>query len=130
MADLEFDVAVRRSEPITFTLGGSNVLLKPEVPAKADDPGKPEKRGKDDHVYNFDPPKSAVMLMPVLEQGDGNGGVAMTKSTFDWLGQGLSQEDNDRILNRLKDPKDDLDIDTLSTVIEALSSRVAARPTT
>jgi hypothetical protein len=130
MADLEFDVAVRRSEPITFTLGGANALLRAAVEAKGEDPGKPEKRGVDDHVYSFDPPKSAVMLMPVLENGDGNGGIAMTKATFDWLGQGMSKEDNDRILARLKDPKDDLDVDTLSNVVEALSSKVAGRPTT
>jgi hypothetical protein len=54
----------------------------------------------------------------------------MTKSTFDWLGQGLSDEDNERVIRRLRDPKDDLDVDTLSTVVERLSEKVAARPTT
>lgn len=130
MSDLEFDVAVRRAEPITFKLGGSSTLLEPEVPAKGDEPGKPEVRGKDDHEYTFTPPKSAVMLMPVLEASDGNMGVSMTKSTFDWLGQGLSEADNDRVIKRLRDPKDDLDVDTLSNVVEKLSEKVAGRPTT
>jgi hypothetical protein len=106
MSDLEFDVAVRRAEPITFKLGG------------------------DDHEYKFTPPKSAVMLMPVLAATDGNMGVNMTKSTFDWLGQGLSESDNEHMIARLRDPEDDLDIDTLSTVVEKLSEKVAARPTT
>jgi hypothetical protein len=130
MADIEFDVAVRRSEPITFTLGGKSALLEEAVPERDDEPARDEVRGKDDHVFTFNPPKSAIMLMPVLEATDGNMGVGMTKATFDWLGEGLSKEDNERILRRLKDKADDLDVDTLSTVVEKLSEKVAARPTT
>jgi hypothetical protein len=138
MADMEFDVAKRRNEPITFTLGGE-MLLEPgedEVVAIGDGDGKaakPEVRGKDDHVYHFEPPKSAVMLMPILEvdttNGTGSVGVDMTKATFDWLGQGLSLEDRTRVINRLRDPKDDLDVDSLSDVVQGLSARVAGRPT-
>ena len=115
MADLEFQIAERRTEPITFTLGG------------------------DPYVYTFTPPKQAVMMMPVLMHESGqNGGAAsdasvglgLTRSTFDWLGQGLNEADNDYLLARLKNPEDSLDVPTLTEVVEKLSEQVGARPTT
>lgn len=140
MADMEFDVAKRRSEPITFTLGGDNALLekgysKAVAVHGGDGPTEvevPEVRGVDSHVYTFDPPKSAVMLMPILEvgyEGTGSTGVDMTKATFDWLGQGLNEVDRTRVISRLRDPKDDLDVDSLSDVVQGLSAKVAGRPT-
>lgn len=110
MADLEFDVAKRRTEPITFTLG-------------------------DDHVYSFIPPKSAIMMMPILSPessllSNDEQKLELTKATFDWLGKGLSDEDNALLLARLRDPEDDLDADLLGEVVGKLSEKVAARPTT
>lgn len=138
MADLEFDVAVRSTQPITFTLGGQNALLHEAteaVPATDSTPeqaARPEVRGKDDHVYTFNPPKNAVMMMPIMEpsKDTAEGNLALTRATFDWLGAGLSEADNDRIKKRLRDAKDDLDVDDLGKVVEALSSRVSGRPTT
>jgi hypothetical protein len=130
MSDLEFDIAVRRAEPITFRLGGE-MLLEPEQPPNDEHPeGVPARRGRDEHEYVFTPPKSAIMLMPVLESSGGNLGVNLTKATFDWLGEGLSEYENERIKARLKDRHDDLDVSTLEKVVEALTERVAARPTT
>ena len=126
MSDLEFDVAVRRSEPITFTLkGAATALLEPGD----EDSARPEVRGVDDHEYVFNPPKTAVMIMPLMNGGDASG-LALTRATFDWLGEGLSKEDNDRLLARLRDIKDDLDTSTVEKVIEKLTERVAGRPTT
>ena len=115
MADLEFEVAPRRTTPVTFSLG-----LEPGQSA-----------GDEPHVYTFIPPKSALMLMPVLapELAGDSQGLAMTKATFDWLGEGLSKEDNERIQRRLKDPKDGLDIDLLSEVIQKLTEKNTGRPT-
>jgi len=62
--------------------------------------------------------------------GDEVNGMAITQATFNWLGEGLTEEENVRVRDRLKDPEDDLDIDQLSDVILKLSERVAARPTT
>lgn len=115
MADLEFTVAKRRKQTITFTLGvepGDKVTKEAE------------------HVYSFTPPKSALMMMPIIAPDGGNSELGMTKATFDWLGSGLSEEDNERIKKRLRDPKDDLDVDTLSDVIKGLSEKVSGRPTT
>lgn len=130
MADLEFDIAKRRTEPITFTLGGEMLLEPAKEPDEHNPEGTPERRGRDEHEYVFTPPKSAVMLMPVLEKGTGNLGVNLTKSTFDWLGEGLSDMENERIKARLKDRNDDLDVSTLEKIVEALTEKVAARPTT
>ena len=108
MADMEFAVAKRRKDPITFSLGD------------------------DEHTYTFNPPKAALMLMPILAPEEGaNEGMGMTKATFDWLGSGLSEEDNAHILARLNDDGDDLDVDTLSEVIQKLAEKAASgRPTT
>lgn len=106
MSDLEFEVAKRRKEPITFRLG------------------------EDDHEYVFTPPKSAIMLMPLIDPSENNNGLEMTKATFDWLGDGLSEEDNKRIQDRLRDRDDDLDIELLSEVIQKLGEKINGdRPT-
>lgn len=105
MSDLEFEVAKRDLRPITFKLG-------------------------DDHEYVFTPPKTAAMLMPILDPSGEDLGMDLTRATFDWLGDGLSDEDNDLILERLRDPADDLDSDTLTAVVTALSEKVSGRPTT
>lgn len=139
MADLEFAVAKRNNKPITFTLGGE-ALLQDAVPAiEADKEAGieavaeiPAIYGQDDHEYKFNPPKNAVMLMPIFDRDkdDDEMGIGLTRSTFDWLGDGLSEDDNQRILRRLRDSKDDLDTDTLNQVIEGLSEQVGGRPTT
>lgn len=146
MADMEFTVAKRRSNPITFKIGGDNVLLEKaysktvvvrddEGGSREEDQEVAEVRGTSDRTYTFNPPKNAVMLMPILEMGTGDdgmgsAGVDMTKATFDWMGQGLNQEDREHVIARLKDPKDDLDVDALSEIVQGLSARVAGRPTT
>lgn len=130
MSDLEFDIAKRRTEPITFRLGGEMLISPAKDPSEEHPDGVPAVRGADDHEYVFTPPKSAIMLMPVLDGAGGNLGVNLTKSTFDWLGEGLSDFENDRLKARLRDKEDDLDVSTLEKVVEALTEKVAARPTT
>jgi hypothetical protein len=103
VSDLAFKVAKRRKDPVTFTLEG------------------------DDHEYTFVPPKTADMVLPMLDADDELGAA---KAGFGWLDDGLSKEDQDRITARLKDHDDDLDISTLEDIIEALVERVSARPTT
>lgn len=108
MADIEFEVAKKRRQPLTFTLEG------------------------EDYEYTFTPPKAAVMMLPIMEKQDNDAmtGIALTRATFDWLGAGLSEEDNERIINRLKDPKDDLDSDDLGNLVQKISEKVGSRPTT
>jgi hypothetical protein len=103
MADLSFKVATRRVEPVTFDLS------------------------PDPHEYSFVPPKQADMVLPML---GAESDLVAAKAAFEWLDNGLSEEDQDRISKRLKDPKDDLDIDTIEEVVTALVEQVSGRPTT
>ena len=110
-------------------------------------------------TYHFLAPKSAMMVLPVLEDSDDQS--ATLRAIFDWLGMGLNRWDwqntqaaevtteggaavvvpkdmpegwvgdqVQRIERRLKDDNDDLDIDSLSEVIQGLTEKVADRPTT
>lgn len=105
MSDLEFQVARRRKQPITFK-------LNPEP-----------------HEYVFTPPKTAIMVLPIIDSSD-TGEIELTRASFDWLADGLSEEDELRIFNRLRDPEDDLDVDTIQEVVTKLGEKVTARPTT
>jgi len=121
----------------------------------------PEEEGTADRdgPYHFLAPKSAMMVLPVLEDSEDQS--ATLRGIFDWLGMGLNRwdwantqaaavttEDGaavvvpqempkewqgpqvQRIEKRLRDDKDDLDIDSLSEVIKGLTEKVADRPTT
>lgn len=99
---LAFKTAKRRKDPIPFDLDGEE--------------------------YTFTPPKNAMMVLPMIEENSGD--AEALRGMFDWLGAGLSQEEADRILERLKDPQDDLDFDTVAEVIEGLMEEIGGRPTT
>ena len=76
MSDLTFRTARRRTEPITFTVEG------------------------DDYVYNFMPPKTAAMVLPMLDNAEN--GLMATKAAFEWLDKGLSPEDQERIFDEFQ----------------------------
>jgi hypothetical protein len=102
--DLSFKVAKRRREPITFDLEGS------------------------DHVYTFDAPKQAFLVLPMIGAEDD---LNAAKAAFEWLDKGLSEEDRAHLEARFRDPEDDLDVDVLEDVIEKLVERAGGgRPTT
>lgn len=115
-ADIRFSVKKRRPKTTSFTLGGQFVNADGQLES-------------DDHVYVFTQPKTAVMMAPLIDHTTKDMDVALTKSTFDWLGAGLSPEDNERILNRLYDSNDDLDSDDLMGVVQRLGEYLAERPT-
>lgn len=99
----EFTTAKRKAKPITFTLDGDE--------------------------YTFTPPKTAEMVLPIMEtQGDQD--VAALKAQFDWLGNGLPDDQHQRLVSRLKDPEDDLDFDQIENVLGWVTKQVAGRPTT
>lgn len=99
MTKLSFTTAKRRVKPIVFELDGDE--------------------------YSFKPPKTAGVALATLDGDD----TTATKAVFDWLGAGLSDEQHDLLIGRLKDPKDDLDLDTLSEIVKALIEQVSGRPT-
>jgi hypothetical protein len=133
MADLDFDIPQRSAEQHTFSL--------------------PSRDRTEKERYTFLAPKSAVLTMPVLAvdvTNDRQSGQASTKALFDWLGAGLTAYDRTQVPDeqraalpedwegpqslhlqeRLRDPHDDLDVDTLGRIGRGLLEAVSTRPTT
>lgn len=95
-----FKITKRSREPIEFDIEG------------------------DDYTYVFTPPKTATAVLPVLD-----GEASEIKATLNWLSDGLPEEQNTHLINRLKDPKDDLDLEDVGGYVERLMEIMAARPT-
>lgn len=104
----QFKVATRRKEPIRFTIDG------------------------DPFEYAFTPPKQAGMLLSAVtfDPSDAASLVPVVRQQFDWLDEGLGIEQAAHLEARLRDPGDDLDVDTLAEIIMWLTEQVAGRPTT
>lgn len=98
---MAFTTSTRKVDPIKFTLDGEE--------------------------FSFVPPKSAGIF---LEMVDGGSVITLTKETFDWLGEGLGEEKQQRLVERLKDPKDNFDVPDLEAILEWLQKQVSGRPTT
>lgn len=130
MSDMKFSVKKKKKITVTFQIGGE--------PA-------------DDFQYTFTAPKRAGMLTPVLDRRDGMDQVGVVRAQYDWLREGLRQPEKDengqtvtddsgdplwdesqweRIMDRLRDPDDDLDSDDIEGVIEWISEKINDRPTT
>lgn len=81
----------------------------------------------DGDEFTFTPPKQASMILPML---DGEDDLAVVRAGLHWLGDGLDEKQNEYLMNRLKDPKDDFDLPDLQPVIEWLIEEAAGeRPT-
>ena len=78
----------------------------------------------DGEEFSFAPPKTAPAMFAMFD------GSPEAKVTFDWLGDGLPEEQNDRLIARLKDPKDDFDVQNLEVIVKWLMEKVSGRPTT
>ena len=81
-----------------------------------------------DHEYTFTPPKTAELVLPMLD--DDADDMAAAKAAFSWLEEGMSKADAAHLLSRLQDKEDDLDFEILQDVVEGLTEKVAGRPTT
>lgn len=101
----------------------------------------PTKDG-DKETYHFDPPKIAGAMMPVLDPGasassddedeeesGGGGRVSMTQATWAWLRKGLPAEEYQRLIDRMHDEDDDLDVPDVAGVVRWLMGQVTGRPT-
>lgn len=97
---LEFTTAKKRREPIKFSVDGEQ--------------------------YEYVPQKQAGMALALR---DGNETEVM-REMFDWLSDGLPEEQAQRLIDRLKDPADEMDIDDLGKLIGDLQDQIAGRPTT
>lgn len=77
----------------------------------------------DEVSYTFTPPKSAAMVMPLLDGGAGD--AVVVKAGLDWLRDGLADGQYEALVSRLKDPKDDYDLPDLEELLEWLVEEVA-----
>lgn len=93
----------KKAEPIPFRIPGIE---------EGDEIGQ--------HVYHFTPKKKAAMLLGIAA-----GGQAAIGGLVDWLGRGLSEEDNEVLLARLNDEDDWLDFEDLEGVIEMLIGKAS-----
>lgn len=98
-----FTTARRRVKPITFTLDGED--------------------------YQFTPPKKAGPVIDLALSGEDPDEMMATRVAFDWLSRGLPEEQNARIIERLRDPEDDFDVDNLEELLSWLRKRIEGRPT-
>jgi hypothetical protein len=79
----------------------------------------------DDRTIEFTAPKMSGLLLDIASGGE-TGSIA---AVLNWLSDGLSEEDNDYIIERLRDPDDDLDFDIIQQIVEDLMEQVTDRPT-
>jgi hypothetical protein len=86
----------------------------------------------DGESFRFTPPKRAELIMSVVGSVGVDGRSTETDSVRDllnWLGEGLSEEQGQRIFDRLQDPADDFDLDQLNEVARYLLGQSSNRPT-
>jgi hypothetical protein len=105
-----FTTAAKRKQPIKFTL----------------DPDTDRER-----ELEFTPQKVTGLLGDVLPEDDDElvGESRPAKAAVDWLASGLSDDDENYLMGRLRDPDDDFDFPDLGRIIRWLVSEVTGRPT-
>lgn len=89
---------------------------------------EPIKFELDEREVRFRPPKTAGIIVGMFED-DGDNEVRPAKAAMDWFADGLSDEDEDWIIGRLKDPEDSFDLPDLTEIIKWLVGKATARPT-
>lgn len=110
--DYEFSVKRRKVKEINFTIGGYTSAGE-----------------LDKYVYHFTPPKRTIMVEKILTGEEMDEADAMS-GTIDWLSSGLREGEPERILDRLRDVHDDLDVEDLMEITQSLAGGQAGRPTT
>lgn len=82
----------------------------------------------DDFVYSFTTPKTAGLVLDITAEGSSEE-VASTRAMLNWLSRGLPEDQNQRLMDRLRDPDDDLDFEELGEYVEKLMEEVNGNPT-
>lgn len=76
-------------------------------------------------------PKNASMAMPIIDAEPGQDReIANLKALFDWIGNGLPDEQEELLEKRLRDPEDDFDVEDLNAIVEILLEEASAVPPT
>jgi hypothetical protein len=85
---------------------------------------KPIEYDIDDRTIVWVPQKVAAML-DLDDSSDASAG----RQAVDWFAGGLTDDDNEWLMARLRDPEDDFDIDDLGAIIKEFVGKVSKRPT-
>lgn len=86
----------------------------------------------DGETFYFTPPKRAELVMSVVASAGLDRQTTEADSVRDllnWLGEGLSEEQAERIMSRLKDPDDDFDLAQINEIARYLLGQASNRPT-
>jgi hypothetical protein len=124
---LEFTSAVRRDEPMTFTLDGKDYTIRPAKEAIRILQNKffwldASLDAYDWSVLDDAGRRAAYGLEPL--DAEGNGQPTPANYPDGWSGAQSTE-----LGQRLRDPNDRFDVDTLEKVVDAIIERVAGRPT-
>lgn len=85
----------------------------------------------DGRTLSWTKPKDATIALPIVEAKAGaETEAANLRALFDWLGRGLSDEDEQWLEGRLRDEADAFDIEDLNALVEILAEEAAAVPPT
>lgn len=79
--------------------------------------------------YTIVPPKSSTMLKMALGAGDQADPKAQWALLENWVLKAFGEDEGNLVLDRLEDEDDDLDVDHLEELIEAVMERATRNPT-
>ena len=87
----------------------------------------------DGQRFTFTVPKRAGLIMSVVTtvgiDGKGSTESDSVRDLLNWLGDGLPEDQADQILNRLKDPDDNFDLEQINEIARYLLGQSSNRPT-
>lgn len=86
----------------------------------------------DGETYSFTPPKRAELIMSVVSASGLDRPTTEADSVRDllnWLGEGLGENQADRLMERLRDPDDDFDLAQINEIARYLLGQSSNRPT-
>ena len=81
-------------------------------------------------VYQVKPPKGSLAIVLAKKMSKNKDVDGMMKAIEDWLRLAMSKSDTKRVMERLEDPEDALDLSHVTSLIEKLTERVTGNPTT
>lgn len=90
-----------------------------------------ERPDGDPDLFHFTPGKQAAQFLDVIdaEDDDEGGKVAAAQGNWAWFRNGLPGDEYDRLVARLRDDDDPLDVDQIAEIISWLMGKAAKRPT-
>lgn len=86
----------------------------------------------DDRHIVFEVPKKSGLIASVVNSvglDSRNLDTDSTRDLLNWLGDGMTEEDGEWILSRLKDPKDEYDLEDINEIAKYILGQTSNRPT-